>query len=629
MTQTAYVRHFLVAVLAFGVIASALVLAGNIAGRVGIALYPEQLILIVLGLSMALAYLSATDHRFGPHWLDYPLAALSLGVCLWMAWRYPVIAVNFFVHETEITRIGLILIPLLLEALRRKAGISLVTVVVVFLLYAMLADKVPGVLQGRASPPDELFGYLAVDSTAMLGSPITIVVEIVVVYILFGAVLLATGGSNWFSDLATALVGRSRGGAAKMAIVSSAMFGSISGSAVANVASTGVITIPLMKRGGYSPRMAASFEAVASTGGQMMPPVMGAAAFLMAELMQVSYGTIVLAAVIPSALFFLAVLIQADLEAGVQNIPQVPEELIPPLGRVLREGWYFPLPFAVLIVVLFSLNRPPAEAAFWAIITILATNVAFGYKGNRATPRQLWEAILSTGRGSFEIVLIGAVAGIVIGVLQTTGLGFGLTYLLVGLGEHSLIALLFATAAVCILLGMGMPTTGIYLLVATLAAPPLLQLGVPPIAANFFIFYFGMLSMISPPVAVAAFTAASIAGCSAMGTAITSVRIGWTAFIVPFLFVFSPSLLMQGAWHTIALDVGTAVVGVWLISVAIVGFFRQPIPAVVRVWLAVAGALVLVPSSILASSLWWHGLGLVMAGLWMWRYRETQLPRWG
>jgi TRAP transporter 4TM/12TM fusion protein len=514
---------------------------------------------------------------------------------------------------------------MLLEALRRKAGMALVAVVLVFMVYALLADKVPGTLQGRASPIDELFGYLTIDSTAMLGLPIKIVVNIVVIYILFGLVLQATGGANWFTDLATALVGHRRGGAAKMAIVSSALFGSISGSAVANVASTGVITIPLMKRSGYGPRMAASFEAVASTGGQLMPPVMGAAAFLMAELLQVSYATIVVAAIIPSFLFFLAVLIQADLEAGVRKIPPVPDELIPRLRDVLREGWYFPAPFAVLIWMLFSLNREPAEAAFWAIITVIGFNLAFGYKGNRVRFSDLKSALTETGWGSVEIVLIGAIAGMVIGVLQVTGLGFGLTYLLVSIGKSSLIALLLASALVCILLGMGMPTTGIYLLVATLAAPPLLDLGVMPIAAHFFIFYFGMMSMISPPVAVAAFAASSIAGAGAMGTAITSVRVGWPAFLVPFLFVYSPSLLMQGDMATVLLVTFTAMLGIWLVSIGIVGYFRARIGLAERLWVIAAGLCVLIPADIGAYGWWIEGIGAVLAASWI--TREFALPR--
>ena len=626
MTPQSTAARMTLHALSVGITVFALALGGNVASRFGIAVFQEQIMFLILGFSIAAAYLMS-PRTFYPRFIDGLLAIAGLGLCVWAAWRYPAIANNFFRYEQEISWIGMGLIPILLEALRRKAGLSLVVVVLVFLVYALLADQVPGPLGGRASPLDELLGYLTIDSTAMMSSPLRIVATIVVIYILFGAVLQATDGAQWFTELATALVGRRRGGAAKMAIVSSALFGSISGSAVANVASTGVITIPLMKKGGYSPRMAGALEAVASTGGQLMPPVMGAAAFLMAELLQTSYATVVVAAIVPSFLFFLAVLIQADLEAGIKKIPPVPEELIPNLGDVLRAGWYFPVPFAVLIWLLFSQNRSPAEAAFWAIVSVVVLNAIFGYKGNRATLGDLGRTILDAGRSSVEIVLIGAIAGLVIGVLQTTGLGFGLTYLLVSLGQGSLLALLFATAVVCILLGMGMPTTGIYLLVATLAAPPLLQLDVMPIAAHFFIFYFGMMSMITPPVAVAAFAASSIAGAGAMQTALTSVRIGWPAFVVPFLFVFSPSLLMQGDWGGIALAVISASAGIWFVSVGLVGFFQTRLGGAERIWVTAAGLMLLIPADIGRFGLWIEAGGFTLGLFWLWRWYSRRQSR--
>lgn len=473
----AHIRGF----LAISITALALAASGNLFQELGWLVLPEQVMLTILGLALALGCL------FIPHSgirlaSDAVFAGISITATFWASWRYPEISSNFFAHEQEITLLGLCITPLLLEVLRRKTGTSLVLVVVVFILYALLADKIPGVLQGRAMPLRELFGYLAIDSTAMLGTPLTIVVNIVVVYILFGGFLLATGGSQWFTDLSAALVGRTVGGSAKISIVSSALFGSISGSAVANVASTGVITIPLMKQSGFSARMAASFEAVASTGGQMMPPVMGAAAFLMAEFLELPYTTVVVAAIVPSFLFFWAVLVQADLEARKQNIPPVPSDQIPRLSHIMRQGWYFPIPFAVLIGALFWLNRSPAEAAIWAAVIVVILNLMFGYKGQRIDIRTIWQSFISTGHASVEILVIGAVAGLVIGILQVTGLGFGLTFLLVSIGKDSLILLLVLTALICIVLGMGMPTTGIYLLVATLAAPPLIELGVEPTA---------------------------------------------------------------------------------------------------------------------------------------------------
>jgi TRAP-type uncharacterized transport system fused permease subunit len=301
----------------------------------------------------------------------------------------------------------------------------------------------------------------------------------------------------------------------------------------------------------------------------------------------------------------------------VSNIPPVPTEIIPPLRQVLRDVWYFPIPFSVLVGTVLFLNKSPAEAAMWATLALIGMNTAFAYKGHRIRLADRWHALMQTGNGCVEIIVIGAVAGLMTGILQVTGLGFGLTYLLVSFGHGNLFLLLLVTAVICIVLGMGMPTTGIYLLVATLAAPPLLELGVQPMAAHFFIFYFGMLSMISPPVAVAAFAAASIAGASAMQTALTSVRIGWPAFILPFLFVYSPSLLLQGGVGESLIAVVTEIAGVWLISIVIAGYFSEPLDRIGRIWALIAGAMVLIPSGAFAHAAWVEAIGTGLAVAWV------------
>lgn len=609
---------FMATALALAIAAIALFLAAEGPIRLGLLIYPEQLIALILGFSLGLSFL-LNSSGLGPrkriplHDLVFSLAGIGVGIHL--ALRYPVLSQEFFFHPTETLVVGVLLVPLLVEALRRTTGLGLVVVVLAFIAYALVADYVPGTLQGRASPLTQLLPFLAIDGTAIFGSPLMIVGTIVIIYIFFGALLTATGGSAWFTDLAIALVGRSRGGSAKIAVVASAFFGSISGSAVANVASTGVITIPLMKKAGFSPRNAAAFEAVASTGGQIMPPVMGAAAFLMAEFLQVSYGAVVVAAAVPALLFFIAVLIQADLEAGRRDIPPVAEDLIKPVRTVLKAGWYFPIPFAVLIVGLFGLNMSPAQAALWSAVAIIALNLCFGYEGKRIDLGAFYRAILTTGRGSVEIVIVGAAAGVVVGILETTGLSFGLTFLLIQFGSGSLFLLLFLTAVICILLGMGMPTTGIYLLVATLAAPPLVELGVDPMAAHLFILYFGLMSMISPPVAVAAFTAASIARARPLETAVTSMRIGWPAFVIPFLFVYSPSLLLRGGPVSSVVAVVTAILGVWLVSAGVIGFLRRRLGPVERAVFGVSGLVLLVPGDMFPGALWLNLAGAVGAAL--------------
>ncbi|MEQ3625364.1 MAG: TRAP transporter fused permease subunit [Celeribacter sp.] len=600
--RTERLTRVLTQTLGFVVPALALFMAAEGPIRLGLLIYPEQLIAVVLGACIAAGLLlrSVTGApRNAAPLIDIALALVAFGVGLHIAIRFPVLSQQFYSHIGESTVAGVLLVPLLIEALRRTTGLGLVVVVALFFLYGLFADHVPGQLQGRAIVPIDFLPFLAIDSTAIFGTPLQVVVSIVIIYVLLGNLLSVTGGSQWFTDLAIALVGRSRGGAAKIAIVASTFFGSISGSAVANVVSTGIITIPLMKKAGFHPRTAAAFEAVASTGGQIMPPVMGAVAFLMAEFLRVSYGDVVVAATVPALLFVFAILVQADLEARRRNLPPVPENMIRPVREVLRGGWYFPLPFAVLIIALFVWNRSPAEAALYAAGVLLVANMIFGYEGKRASMASVLHALIGTGKGSVEIVVIGAVAGVVIAILESTGLGFGLTFTLTELGRDSLLLLLFLTAAICVILGMGMPTTGIYLLVVTLAAPPLIELGIDPMAAHLFILYFGLMSMISPPVAIAAFTAASIAETSPMRTAVTAMRIGWPVFLIPFVFVYSPGLLLRSDWTSNLLAVGTTLIGVWLFSIGIAGYFRSELRVHMRLACLVLAAAFLFPVQVL------------------------------
>ncbi len=643
---------------AFGVTISLIVVgfAAQVQLRLGFAIFNEQGLALVLGLALAIVFIRfSVGGRNKPKptvpLYDIVFAAAGFGMSLWVMVRYPVLSAEFFFHKGETFAIGIVLIPLIIEALRRTAGWALVTILVSFLLYGLLGHLVPGNLEGRSMAFTRLVSYLGIDNVALFGLPLTIIVLTVVMFILMGQFLLRTGGSEWFTELAMAVMGRTRGGAAKIAVVASALFGSISGSAVSNVASTGVITIPLMRQAGYSRRSAAAFEAVASTGGQVMPPIMGAAAFLMAELLEVAYTEIVLAALLPAILSYIAVFIQADVEAAAKNIEPLPEDQIVPLGRVLKEGWFFVTPFVLLVFLLFRLNLNPAEAAFWASILLVALNFFIGYKGRRLNFKELMglsnissedghrfgnagtllfarvkdtaEVVLSSLKGAgetaVEIVVIGAMAGMIIGIVEVTGLGFGLTFVLVQIGEGGLFGLLVLTAIVSIILGMGMPTTAIYLLVATLAAPPLIRLGVDPISAHMFVLYYGLLSMITPPVAIAAFTAANLAGSKPMATALTAVRYGWPAFVLPFLFVLSPSLLLQGPIADVILAVVTAVAGVWLASIAVGGFFRQPLNMASRAAFGAAGFALLVPADSFDGGLWVQVAGVGVAALVIWR----------
>ncbi|MDQ0314553.1 TRAP transporter permease [Amorphus orientalis] len=580
----------------------------------GVGFYPQQFFALILGLVLPIAFLTLPARRGAARrrvpWLDVVLAIVSALAVGYIALRYPDLINQIFARPPEVWIPGIITIALTLEALRRATGWALVIIISAFLLYGLFGDLVPGRLQGRAQGWQLLSGYMAFDANGILGLPMSVASTIVIAFILFGVLLGLTGGSNFFTDAAMLGMGRFRGGSMKISVLASGLFGSISGSAVANVVGTGVVTIPMIKRDGYPSHKAAAIEAVASTGGQLMPPVMGAAAFLMAEFLSVSYSVVVLAALIPALLYYIAVFIQADLEAARLGIAPVPKSDIPPAKGVLG-GAHFLLGFAILIYVLFALNWQPERAALIAVVSIIATSLAIGYRGKRPSVRAIGASLSTTGHAVVEIVLISAASGLVIGILNLTGLSFNLTYALVQLGGSSIILLLGLSAIVCIVLGMGLPTLGVYVLLAALVAPALVELGIQPIAAHLYVLYFGMMSMITPPIAMAAFAAAAIGKAPAMATGFAAMRFGWSAYVVPVLFVFSPSLLMMGDSFHIGLAVTTAVVGVWLISAALAGYFASILSPAKRCLFAILGLAALVPAGAFPGALYSDIIGVV------------------
>ena len=590
------------------VLASALTIfavswAAGFGATLGLQLYDEQYAASILGVALALVFIKPrANQNTQPARLifDAVCATAALGSVGYIAWGYPDLVDLVLLRPTDGVIASTIAITLIIIGLQRSAGNVLVGLVVLFLIYAVAADMVPTSMEGRATDWQKLAGYLALDVNGILGIPLKIGASIVVPFILFGVLLSNTGAANWFTDFALTLMGRFRGGAAKIAIFASALFGSISGSAVANVVATGVVTIPLIKRSGYGARHAAAIEAVASTGGQLMPPVMGASAFLMAEFLQIPYSEVVLAALVPALLYYVAVFIQVDLDAAKLGLKAVPKELIPSTKTVAR-GAFFLLPFVVLIVLLFAYNASPATAALWSGASLLVLTQLFGHKNAKPSLKMLGKAVTDTGLVVVDIVLITAAAGIVIGVLGISGLGFNLTLALVSIGGGNLLLLLVLSAAVCVILGMGLPTVGVYVLLATLVSPALVKVGVEPKAAHLFVMYFGMMSMITPPVAIASYAAAGIAGSNPMATGFSSVRLGWSAYIVPVLFVFSPNLLLIGEPGDIALALVSAVLGIWWVSMAIVGYGARALSLWYRLGFGVSGLLALIPAKSLAS----------------------------
>jgi TRAP transporter 4TM/12TM fusion protein len=608
------VVYCLAALLTFGAAAWSL----GIARYLSWSLYPQQFIAAALALTLPIAFLTLPARRGAARdrvpWYDAAAALLGFLAAGYIAVRYPHIVNQIFFRPPEAFISGAIIVVLVLEALRRSTGWALVIIVVCFILYALFGDLFPGRLSARAQDWRKLVSYFAFDSNGILGIPMAVATTIVVAFIFFGNLLSSTGGSKFFTDAALVSMGRYRGGSMKIAVVASALFGSVSGSAVANVAATGVVTIPMIKRDGYPAHKAAAIEAVASTGGQLMPPVMGAAAFLMAEFLQVPYSDVVLAALVPGLLYYIALFIQADLEAGRLAIAAVPKSHIPQ-GRAVLSGMHYFLAFVVLIYALFTLHWQPERAALAAAGTVVVTGILFGYQGVRPNLGALVSAFAQTGKTVVEIILISAAAGMVIAVLNVTGLSFNLTYSLVQIGAGNAIVLLVLSALLCIVLGMGLPTLGVYVLLAALVAPALIEVGIDPIGAHLYVMYFGMMSMITPPVAIAAFAAAGIANASPMRTGFSAMRFGWTAYIVPFLFVASPSLLLIGQPQSIAIAVVTAVMGVWLVSIALAGYFTRVLATPMRVLFAAAGLLALIPAGAFQGAMWTDIAGAVLGGV--------------
>jgi len=559
--------------------------------RLGVAILTEQYLALQLGLALTIAFL-----RFGPSGdrkarvglVDGAIAGICFLVLMYAAWDFSYLLREQAYRPPEITVIGLVVTLAVMEGIRRRTGWTLFVIVAAFLVYALFADKVPGQLIGKALSPLRLVQYVGFDPSAVFSTPLAVGTVIVLLFVFFGQLLFAAGGGAFFTDLAIAATGRTRGGSAKISVVGSALFGTISGSAVSNVVTTGVVTIPLMQRGGYSKKDAGAIEAVASTGGQLTPPIMGAAAFLMAEFLDISYLTVAAAALIPAALYYVSVFIQVDLIAGRDRISQSDEEALG-LGEVLRAGWHFALPLGVLLAALFWWRYDPEDSALLASIAIVVVGFLRGYRGQRLSLAKLREVFVDTGISMVDLILVVAAAGFVIGILNITGLGFALTLVLVNAIGENLFLLLLVSAVICTLLGMGMPTSGVYVLLAALVAPSLVQAGVQPLAAHLFILYFGMMSMITPPVALAAFAAATITKADPLGTGLAAMRVGWAAYIIPFVFVGAPALLLDGSWSDIAVVSLLSAVGVGAISIGVVGFLQSRLAPGARLLFAALG----------------------------------------
>ena len=471
--------------------------------------------------------------------------------------------------------VGIIASLLLLEATRRVIGNALTIIVIVFLAYGIWGHLFTGVLSHREFTLMWIVDHLYYTTSGIFGTPLGVSATFIFLFILFGKFLEVSGAGQFFINIAVAGMGKYRGGPAKTAIIASSILGTISGSAVANTVTTGAFTIPLMKKTGYRRSFAGAVEAVASTGGQIVPPIMGAAAFIIASYLGVPYIEIVIAAIIPAILYYLCLYIQVDLRAKRNNLKGLPKEELPNLIAVFKDGFLFFIPLIVIITMLVS-GFSPMRAGLFAIGSIIL--VAVVKKATRLSFKKMITALDLGARASLETAIACAAAGFIIGIISLTGIGLKFSSMILQVSGGSLILTLILTMITSIILGMGLPTVAAYIVQVPLTIPALIELGVTPIAAHLFIFYFAIISAITPPVALAAFAAAGIAGSEPMKTGLIALRLGIAAFLVPFMFVYGPSLLLIGEPMTIALSVITAVIGITGVAAAVEGWmFRHAV----------------------------------------------------
>jgi len=581
-----------------------------------VAFYTEQLLTICLGLTLALAYIADTSRR--RHWSDWFAVVLSLALCGYIAARYATLTDEAALLPLSGLIVSGLLILLIMEASRRTNGWGFVSMIAAIAVYVYISPHLPGDFQTRYVSPERMTIYLGLDINGAIGSILQVAVMVVIPFTILGQVLARTGGADFFADISMAAMGRFRGGAAKIAVVGSGLFGMISGSAVSNVLAVGIVTIPTMVRSGFTPYRAAAIESVGSTGGQLMPPVMGAAAFIMAEFLQVPYGAVCVAAAIPAFLYYACLFFHVDLEAAKHRIGAARIADAPHIADVFKSGWHFLVPIAFLV---FALMYPditlltPEKAAIVSTAILMVLALIFGYRGKRLGLLDMLKAIMETGRVSLDIILIGAAAGIMVGIMSISGLAFSMTIQLLALAGGNVFLLLLLIAVLAFVLGIGLPTVSVYILTATLLAPALVKLGVTPMAAHMFVMYNGILSMITPPVAFAAYAAANIARTDGWTTGWIACVVGWSTFILPFLFVLTPSLLMDGTWIQIVLNFSRVFFGIWLGTMAAVGFALAPLGRTGRLLYAVVSIAVVLPPESFQGALLINAAGITVAGI--------------
>ncbi len=555
---------------------------------------------------------------------DWIFLALSCGICLWIFFQSSAIMKRAGAYEPQDVILGTALVVIVLEAARRSTGSAVPLIALFFIAYALFGPYLPEAVSHRGYSLNRLSTYLSLSTDGIFGVPLGVSANFILLFILYGALLRKTGAGQFFTDIAFALTGWTRGGPAKAAVVSSTFFGMISGSSVANTVTTGSFTIPLMKRTGYPGHFAAGVEASSSTMGQIMPPIMGAAAFIMAEFLGISYFRVCVAAVIPAILAFFSTFMQVHFRAVALGLSGLPRQELPSIRVSLSRGWHH-LFSIVLLVAFLMQDYSPERAVFWAILATLASSLLMGLMRReplRALLGRTVEGLAEGAVGAVEVAAACAAAGIIIGSITMTGLGIKFSSLVIDASMGHLALALPFTMLACLFLGMGVPTTAQYVIISSLVAPALVQMGVEAIAAHLFILYFGTRADITPPVALAAYAGAGIAGSDPWKTGLSAFQLGIAGFIIPFMFVFARELLFLGSLHGILLALFSAVLGVTCLAAAVQRCLRVRCTWPETIVLYVVAFLLIQPG------LWTDAAGTAaLAALWI---RQGRAPaRWG
>ena len=553
---------------------------------------------IHLSFGISLVYLLCpTKHSWvkdgNVHLVDLALAVIATIPPVYILLNYQQLILRAGTVTPADAFMGVLGIVMVIEAARRIVGLPIVIVVLAFLAYGFFGRYMPGPLAHRGLTINQMVGHLFFTTEGVFGIPMGVSSTFIFLFILFGAYLEKTGLGKFFIDIANALAGWASGGPAKVAVISSALQGTISGSSVANVVGSGSFTIPMMKKLGYHKNFAGAVEAAASTGGQLMPPIMGAAAFLMAEFVNIPYMEVVKAAIVPAVLYFIGVFLGVHFEAKKDNLQGTPRSELPPWGKIMKEEGHLAIPLVAIIGLLAS-GYTPMKAALAGIIVSIAT--AMLRANTRMTFNDVVDGLIKGARGALGVLIACASAGMIIGIVTKTGVGLKLASTLVDLASGNFLLLLFCTMLTSLILGMGVPTTANYVITSTIAAPALLQLGVPILAAHMFVFYFGIIADITPPVALAAYAGSAISGGDPLKTGVNASKLGIAAFIIPYVFVLSPQILgIDASMTSIVITTCTALIGMTGVSAGMIGYMADKTNLLERLLLLAGGLLLIDP----------------------------------